>query len=77
MAISCKGQRDAPLRRKPLVAALPLPLDSATLRFSLHKSQDILSLQGLCARINPPFIVPHPICIAHTVAILVHDDCAV
>jgi len=34
--------------------------------------QDIVSLQGFCARVNIPDIAP-PTCIAHTVAIVLHD----
>jgi len=38
--------------------------------------QDIRSLQSFLALVNHPFIVPS-ICIAHTIAILVHDECAI
>jgi len=37
----------------------------------------IVLLQGLCARINHPFILPPPACIARTIAVLLHVYCAI
>jgi len=55
----------------PRSATCAQPLPTAILPL-----QDILLLQGFCARINPLFNTP-PTCIAHTIAILLHDYCAI
>jgi len=38
--------------------------------------QDIVLLEGLCARIIP-LLLPPPIRVAHTIALLLHDCCAI
>jgi len=56
-----------------LVSALKLAPMNCAIGWPLH---DIVSLRGLFARINHPFMVS-PTCIAHTVAILLQYYCAI
>jgi len=46
------------------------------LQVRIRPLQDILLLRGFRARIKHPFNTP-PACIAHTIANLLHDDCAI
>jgi len=56
--------------------ALSLASKAAAPLYPGWPSQDIRSLHKFLALVNHPFIAPS-ICIAHTIAVLLHDSCAI